>query len=189
MQANLLANGKVLVVGGDNASGPVSSAEIYDPASGTWSVTASMSRPRAVFSASVLTDGRVLAVGGYTLISGTGTSGPGSTNSAEIYDPVTGLWAATQNALAVREDHTATVLADGRVIIAGGQSSDGTTYATAEVYSPCKSLGVYTCTLHMQRQRLRSWEACYALLVLKLSAFISIFPSSSHCLAQRLASA
>jgi hypothetical protein len=170
LQAALLANGKVLIVGGDNVTGPLSSAEVYDPASGTWTITASMAQLTAAFSASTLTDGRVLAVGG--------NSGKGTQNTADIYDPVTGLWAA-QDLLAEREYHIATVLADGRVLIAGGQNSTILSgiykYDTAEVYSPCKSLEYHDqicrgSTLAL----LASKEACY-LYWCSSSVLLSLF--------------
>lgn len=60
--ATLLPSGKVLVVGGRNV-GPIRSAELYDPVSGTWHAAASMSTARVGHTMTLLNDGRVLVVG------------------------------------------------------------------------------------------------------------------------------
>jgi hypothetical protein len=73
-----LADGTVLVAGGP---GPGASAEIYDPATGTFSPTGSMATGRIYHTATGLADGTVLVAGGY-----------GALASAEIYDPATGTW-------------------------------------------------------------------------------------------------
>jgi hypothetical protein len=62
--ATLLPNGKVLVAGGDNGGGILSSAELYDPASGTWSVTGSLNTARRSHTATLLPNGKVLVEGG-----------------------------------------------------------------------------------------------------------------------------
>src|SRR5438105_637540 len=86
--ATLLDSGKVLVAGGDNSSGSfVSSAELYDPATGTWSSTGSLVTARNGHTATLLDSGKVLVAGGY------GSSGVLS--SAELYDPASGSWSST----------------------------------------------------------------------------------------------
>lgn len=93
--ATLLPNGKLFVAGGfGNSSDPyaplfLSSCEIYDPSTGIWTPTASMSRPRANHGAVLLTDGRVLVIGG------TGQTNTG-TDSFEIYDPSSDTWSTKQ---------------------------------------------------------------------------------------------
>ena len=62
--ATLLANGKVLVAGGLNYSGTLASAELYDPATGTWTATGSMTNPRLYYTATLLANGKVLVAGG-----------------------------------------------------------------------------------------------------------------------------
>src|SRR4051812_22190168 len=88
----LLPNGKVLVAGGaaSQAGNPIASAELYDPASGTWTATGSMTTTRYRATATLLRNGKVLVVGG-------AGGGPPATylNSAELYDPTTGTWSAT----------------------------------------------------------------------------------------------
>jgi hypothetical protein len=81
----VLQNGKVLVAGGDNiTSGPLSSAELYDPATGTWTAAGSMTTVREHHTASLLPNGKVLVAGGNDL-----TFNPVA--SAELYDPSTNL--------------------------------------------------------------------------------------------------
>ena len=77
--AALLPTGKVLVVGGDSGSFTVASAELYDPVTGTFSATGSMSTGRENFTATVLANGKVLIAGGF--------SGAGELASAELYTP------------------------------------------------------------------------------------------------------
>jgi N-acetylneuraminic acid mutarotase len=114
----LLSNGKVLVTGGvvsQPITGILRSAELYDPSTGTWAAASPMSVPRAGHTATLLTDGHVLVAGGAD-----GTAGNAAADTAEIYDPVSGTWTATGNLAIWLSEHTATLLSDGRVLIAGG---------------------------------------------------------------------
>ena len=104
-----LNDGRVLVVGG---SFDGRSAELFDPATGTFSATGSMNEQRAGFTATRLADGRVLVVGGQ---SDTETSG-----SAEIYDPAIGAFTLTGSMDMPRFWHAAALLPDGRVLVIGG---------------------------------------------------------------------
>jgi Tol biopolymer transport system component len=133
-----LHDGKVLVVGGP----ALASAELYDPATGTWTATGSMvshAGPGAgyySFTATLLRDGRVLVAGG-------GGSAPGRYSAAaELYDPATGTWTATGSMLTPRASHSATLLLDGRVLVAGGQPDSPV--ASAELYDP--ATGTWTAT-------------------------------------------
>ena len=63
--ATLLSNGKVLVAGGDTSGSYLTSAELYDPASGTWTATGSLNTARADHTATLLPNGKVLVAGGY----------------------------------------------------------------------------------------------------------------------------
>jgi hypothetical protein len=120
----------VLVAGGDGSSGRLSSAEIYDPASGTWTTTGGLTDARSRFTATLLNDGRVLVTG--RLAGGTGTL----TNSAEIYDPAMGRWSRTRSLIDARRDHTATLLGNGQVLVAAGRccSSDGPLVLSTELF-------------------------------------------------------
>jgi hypothetical protein len=133
--ATLLANGKVLVVGGTDFLNPccrnLGSAELYDPASGEWSVTGSLSTGRVGHIAVRLTNGKVLVAGGY--------SGPTlsiAEMSAEIYDPDSGAWSAAGSLNLGRAWPRATLLLDGRVLITAGTSGGFLGSETAELYEP-----------------------------------------------------
>ena len=108
--ATLLEDGRVLVVGGQSTpSQKLASAEIFDPATETWSAAASMAEKRSSGHRVVLLqDGRVLALG------------ENDDASAEIYDPATDQWSAAGVMLQARTWPSATLLEDGRVLVAGG---------------------------------------------------------------------
>jgi hypothetical protein len=139
--STLLPNGKVLFAGGEGL-GRYSSAEVYDPATGTFASTGSMAWSRVWHSLSLLPDGTVLAAGGETdRCTGNPCIFTLSTASAELYDPLTGAFVATSDMAAPREIHTATLLNDGRVLIAGGVAYGGIdiffgSLASAELYNP-----------------------------------------------------
>jgi len=133
--ATLLPDGKVLVAGGyghnDVNLHTAFSAELYDPASGTWTATGDLAIPRRYFTATLLPNGKVIAVGG------------GYPNTAELYDPATGIWTATGSPALSRHFHTATLLANGKVLIAGGRGvhvagigGSERAPASAELYDP-----------------------------------------------------
>jgi hypothetical protein len=119
--ATLLADGKVLVVGGIGPNG----AEIYDPATGTWSLTNPPIHERIRHTATLLDNGLVLVAGGTA-----------SSNTAELYDPATGSWFPTGNLTYGRSDHTATLLYTGQVLVAGGYSSGAGHLTATELYEP-----------------------------------------------------
>jgi len=124
----LLNDGRVLMVGGDEDGGnALSSAEIYDPASGRFSATSSLATSRTYHAATLLSDGRVLVTGGEASYSGDTRS------SAELYDPASGTFSPTGSMTVPRAYHTATLLADGSVLIAAG-SNDSSELSSAEVY-------------------------------------------------------
>jgi hypothetical protein len=131
--ATLLPNGKVLIAGGlSTASGVLSSAELFDPGSGpngTFSVAGSMSTARMLHSATLLPDGKVLIAGGTIA-----AIGGAAMSSAELYDPANGTFTPTGSLNTARCSHTATLLSDGKVLIAGG--SNGVNLASAELYDP-----------------------------------------------------
>ena len=86
----LLNNGTVLVAGGSNSlSPPLTSAELYNPTTGTFSVTGNLNAGRYSQSAVLLTDGNVLVAGGSDIYRANpyGCSSGGSMNSAELYQP------------------------------------------------------------------------------------------------------
>src|SRR6266478_5596840 len=125
--ATLLPNGKVLVAGGGTGVSELSSAELYDPASGSWSPTGSLTTARNDHTATLLPSGKVLVAGG--------DSSSGYLTSAELYDPASGTWSATGSLNTARDNHTATLLPSGKVLVAGGFNSSGY-LSSAELYDP-----------------------------------------------------
>jgi N-acetylneuraminic acid mutarotase len=118
--AVLLSNGKVLIAGGFG-SGTITlprltSAELYDPATGTFTLTESMIVARVMHSATLLNDGKVLITGGTDDNAGGGAA----VADAELYDPATGSFAPTGAMHTDRAQHTATLLTNGEVFVAGG---------------------------------------------------------------------
>jgi hypothetical protein len=152
--ATLLLDGRVLVTGGLSTSNTWASAEIYDPALGTWSQTGSMTAVRAGHTATLLFNGRVLVSGGSALYSG---SSPCDYNvchseSAEIYDPVSGTWWETGSMRAgPRSYHLSTLLSDGRVLVSGGWYF--ASLASAEIYNPAHPNGPWSLTAVMSTDR------------------------------------
>lgn len=123
--ATLLSNGKVLVTGGTDGTAVLKTAEIYDPATGQWTATtASMRFTRRWHTATLLTDGTVLIAGG---IVGSETAGGATIDGSkitEIFDGNTFTSVTSQLPSAV-QGHTATLLSNGSVLIAGRNNADG----------------------------------------------------------------
>ena len=125
--ATLLANGRVLVVGGtyelptpesvSPAEGIAPTAELYDPAADAWTMTGNLGKTVRGYTATLLSDGRVLVAGG---MDRPWIGNVPASASAAVYDPSTGTWGATSDMIEGRSDHTATLLPDGMVLVAGG---------------------------------------------------------------------
>ena len=147
--ATLLPNGKVRVVGGYGNSGILTSAEEYDPAAnggnGNWAPpTDGLTTARLYHTATFLSNGKVLVVGGYT-----NTSTGNASASAELFDPAAnggvGAWRATGGLATARVFHTATLLPNGKVLVVGGSTStansQNSALASAELYDPAANGG------------------------------------------------
>ena len=143
-----LADGNILISGGDNGSGEddsvVNTAEVFDAASGIWSLTASMSISRQGHSAVLLRNGAVLVSGG--------DDSEDALRSTEIYDPAGGAWQTADEMVNARERFTATVLEDGRVLAAGGSGGSGP-QSSAEIYDP--QTGAWSTTGELETARLK----------------------------------
>ncbi|MHA1280400.1 MAG: Kelch repeat-containing protein [Candidatus Helarchaeota archaeon] len=144
----VLTSGKVLVAGGETASGVITTlAEIYDPTNNSWTQTGSMHDARSGFGMVLLDNGEILVAGGsiYGM----------ALNTAEIYDPSTGTWSRTGSmhdgvygaGFALFTSSTS----EKKVLRAGGIGSSGNILSTAEIYTP--STGTWTRTASMRDSR------------------------------------
>jgi hypothetical protein len=130
--ATLLLDGKVLATSGMDGTGASSSAEVYDPGTGQWTPTGDMVDARIYDLATLLPDGRVLVSGGVDSV----IDGGAIVTSAELYDPDTGTWTATESLAVARSGYTVTLLGDGTVLVAGGSGTDFGALDSAELYDP-----------------------------------------------------
>lgn len=144
-----LLDGRVLVAGGGS---DLRTAEIYNPTTETWSPTGSLTYGRYGQSAVLLSNGKVMVIGG---VSANVCSGPPVSNSAEIYDPATGVWSLTSSMTASRHQALAMVLADGRVLVAGGGNRCGSVYTSAEIYNPATGTWSSTGSMNVAREIVR----------------------------------
>ena len=109
-----LGDGKVLVVGGSDSNGPLATAEVYNPTSNSWSSAGTMSEPRARPAAIVLPSGQVLVV---------------SDQSADLYNPSTGLWTPTGAPQAQRSTQTLTWLSATSEVLLAGNTTQAERYS------------------------------------------------------------
>jgi hypothetical protein len=130
--ATLLANGEVLVAGGRNATnGFLASSEVYNPATGKWTLAGNMSIARFDHNAVLLNDGEVLVAGG---LDPNACCGAPPLATAELFNPATGEWTPTGSMGTGRENFVLIALANGKVLAAGGNIYPGLT--SAELYDP-----------------------------------------------------
>lgn len=112
----LLNDGRVLIAGGQENSGPIiANGELYNPSLAGFEATGSMINSRVQFQATLLSDGKVLVTGGLTE-----TGGQLPLTAAELYNRSRGAFDSTGNMLTPRTQHTSTLLSDGTVLVAGG---------------------------------------------------------------------
>jgi hypothetical protein len=131
--STLLPSGKVLIAGGFAGSGtennPYPSAELYDPRTRSFQRAGNMTTGRSGHTATLLKNGNLLIVGGWT-------GRYGVRRAAEIYDAATGKFTPTGSMVSERAGNTATLLPDGRVLVTGGLDRSENALASAEVYDP-----------------------------------------------------
>ena len=146
--ATRLSSGGVLVTGGiDGAYNYLATAELYDPAAQRFTTIASMVSPRASHTATELANGQVLIAGGVACSAGECAE----LASAEIFDPQSQQFFPTGSMANARASHTATVLRDGAVLVAGGSNGDGEGLASAEIYNPATGRFIETATMTSPR--------------------------------------
>jgi hypothetical protein len=140
--ATLLAWGQVLIVGGSDAL----PAFLYDPATGTFTATGSLARPRSGHTATRLPSDQVLVVG---------EGGPA--DPAELYDPASGTFSDTGSPASAPGGHTATLLPSGQALVVGGcqeaceEDCRYTCFATAQLYDPSSGTFVPTGSMAIAR--------------------------------------
>jgi Galactose oxidase, central domain/Kelch motif len=152
--ATLLASGplagNVLIAGGtsDESGGDVASAELYDPATGQFTATGRMITPRENHSATFLSPSVVSgALAGNVLVAGGGVVSSPS-DSAEVFNPQTATFSPVGAMTAARTLQAAVLLASGKVLIAGGQSSDTDFLQSAELFDPAHATFSVTGAMH-----------------------------------------
>jgi hypothetical protein len=149
--ATLLLEAKVLVAGGEgcnlNTCFALDTAELYNPAAGTWSSTGALNTQRELHTETLLSNGKVLVVGGFANFAA------GQVNqSVELYDPV-GIWVGPGNVNQERAYQTATLLPSGEVLIAGGfVDSFNRAITSAELYDPGTAMWTNTAPLNIGRR-------------------------------------
>jgi len=130
--ASLLSTGELLLAGGCDVGACTKDAERYDPTTNAWSAVAELPAARGFATATTLADGRVLVTGGCADPACAAVLG-----DALVYDPTADAWSAAGTMSSPRAGHSATLLGDGSVLVAGG-CSDGactTSLATADLWT------------------------------------------------------
>jgi Galactose oxidase, central domain len=160
--ATLLRDGKVLV--GD-VRNPFSGAELYDPVTGTWSSTGKLVITEEWLggtAATLLANGKVLVTGFH---------------GSELYDPDSGNWTATGKMITPRYNHTATLLPDARVLVAGGDVPPDHAVDSAELYDP--DTGSWTATANLRATGNTRFDIITATL-LRDGTVLVVRPSSAE---------
>lgn len=131
--ATLLPNDKVLLVGGFNGTNALDTIKLYDSSTGDVSNGPNLGSARYDHTATLLQNGKVLIVGGRNKTD--------VLNTKELYDPDTNTISTIPNpsdpSINIRTNHTATLLSNGKVFIAGGcESISGNAMNSVEIYDP-----------------------------------------------------
>jgi len=139
--------GALLLTGGINGNGALASAEVFEPDSNQFVATGSMHTARLSHSATLLQSGEVLVVGGANTIDYPATVFA----SAELYDPSAKSFSLTGSLATARSGHTATLLQNGKVLIAGGVDNMQQSLASAELYDPASGTFAITGSMNVDR--------------------------------------
>jgi hypothetical protein len=145
----LVGNGQVLAVTGVFPNSTLNkSAELYNPATGTWTLTGTPAMFHEGGSVTLLANGQVLLAGGDDPFN---FSPPAFTTTAELYNPSTGQWTATGSMPSARRYQAAVLLPNGQVLVAGGEDSSFGSIATAILYNPATGTWQPTASMHESR--------------------------------------
>jgi N-acetylneuraminic acid mutarotase len=129
----LLPDGQVFVIGGQgNNNSHLSSCERYNPATNSWTQAGALAEARTRHTATLLANGKVLVAGGYGNI----PFYPNFYAAATLYDPATNSWSPAGTLNELRGSHTATLLQNGKVLVAGGNNFGKSFIDSAELYDP-----------------------------------------------------
>ena len=175
--ATLLSNGKVLMTGGINCPTTCSvnnTAELYDPSSGTFAPTGSMSVARSGHTATLLSTGNVLIAGGSDC-----TSSCVNYNSAEIYNPTTGAFSPTGTMFVSGPDQTAVLLPSGKVLFVGGYVGDEPS-TMAEIYDPSAGTFSQTGNLNIARTTVTGTLLNDGMVLIAGGASTDVFPTAAE---------
>ncbi len=145
-----LQDGRAVTTGGTAMNSSFTAIRAFDEPTMSWSTIGDMVHRRERHTSTVLDDGRVLSAGGYSYHLISGGAEEALLDSAEIFNPATGASALTGCMATPRLDHTATRLANGKVLIAGG-SPWVTPLAGSEIYDPCTGTWSATGALALAR--------------------------------------
>lgn len=168
-----MATGRVLVVGGTDFAGAITTAaEVYDASTGAWSTVAPMPQARGSAAAAPIGNGRVLVVGGYTL------AGVAS-NAAQIYDSVTNTWSVAASMATARGGLGGAPIGNGRVVVAGGNNAGGV-LSTSEIYDSLSNSWFSTDSLTTARHAAAMSASGYKRVLLSGGATSSTVLSSSE---------
>ncbi|RKG99025.1 PKD domain-containing protein [Corallococcus carmarthensis] len=148
-----LPSGKILVFGGSVSSNPIlGTAELYDPATATWSSAGTMGTSHYNPAVTLLPSGKVMVTGGFATY-------PATTplRAVDFYDPATNTWTAGPQMAFARGAHTATLLPSGKVLVVGGVSTgDSVANRVVELYDPATNSWVPVASLVYARSNHRA---------------------------------
>lgn len=140
--ASLLPNGEVLVAGGwpttccTGSQYPLTSSELWNPATGTWTAIGNMANPHADQTATVFSNGNVLIAGGQGYAQGSLQEVEESA-ATELYEYATGTWTSVGNMTVARDYAGAALLSNGSVLEAGGAAGGCCAgLFSAEIFNP-----------------------------------------------------
>ncbi|WP_437851629.1 Kelch repeat-containing protein [Sorangium sp. So ce363] len=150
LQTTVLLDGTVLVIGGAPVPGRNETRRVwtrYDPSTGAWAPTEPIDGLRSLLTPTLLPDGTVLVIGDSPFVYP--DYGPAPTRR---FDPATGVWTPAASTVAPRFGHTATLLQDGRVLVAGGDQPGGPGGVLVEIYDPVADTWTARAPMNVARQ-------------------------------------